>query len=423
MESTKRYKISPGTYIIKFRRESLIYNKKNYNALKLSKKANDLLKKIIRGNFDINPDPDFNKLILALKSKGLIEDTVATTKSGKKSLCFIENKTDPHLNRIMIEITNGCNLRCKHCYVLARKYKPQILSYGILNKIITEIEKIGVWQLDLTGGEIASHPEILKILDRVQDTHLLVNLFSNLSIDNQKFLDAVVASKPKLVITSIDGNNAAIHDSFRGVNGAFDRTVKNIRYLQSEGVPVRVNVSLSKNNYKNLKDIVAFIKKEIKVPFIIGDIQCTDPATKEILISREKVVESIVKYQSDIYTDRKKEEIDDSKKIHPACGVGYDFCFINSSGEVSLCPTLTKEESKDFYAGSILTNSLFNIWEKSEAFKKYFGSQCYKIDDCKYGKYCKGGCRSRAYLENNKIDDIDPVNCSVIKKLYGKAKN
>lgn len=420
MKSATEYKISRETYVIKFRDQSLIYNKATFNALKLNKKANILLNKIIAGKF--SNDPDYNKLILALEAKGFIEEKTKTIDNNNLSP-FIKNITTPHLNRVMVEITNTCNLKCKHCYVLARKHKPQYLSHEIIARIITETERIGVWQIDLTGGEISTHPDINKILNRLHNSHLLVNLFTNLSTDNMKFLDTIVAINPKLVVTSIDGNSAVVHDAFRGVEGAFSRTLTNIKYLQNKKIPVRVNVSLSKYNYKNLGSIVKFIKNEIKTPFIIGDIQCTDPATKEILLSRDKVIESIIKYQSDIYFNRKGEGIDDSKKIHPACGVAFDFCFINSSGEVSLCPTLTREENDEFFAGSIMADTLFNIWEHSSTFRKYFGSQCKKIDNCEFAKYCKGGCRSRAFIENKKIDDIDPVNCQIINNLFGKNEN
>jgi len=419
MKSATEYRISRGTYIIKFRYESLIYNKITYNALKLNKKANILLNKILAGNFN----SDSNKLILALEAKGFIEEKTETVENNNNLSPFIKNITTPHLNRVMIEITNTCNLKCKHCYVLARQHKPQYLSYEIIDSVITEMEKIGVWQIDLTGGEISTHPDIIKILNRLHDSHLLINLFSNLSTSNMKFLDTIATINPKLVVTSIDGNNAAVHDAFRGVKGAFSRTLTNIKYLQSKKIPVRVNVSLSKYNYKNLGKIVKFIKNEIKTPFIIGDIQCTDPATKEILSPRNKVIESIIKYQSDIYFNRKKEIVGNPKKTHPACGVAFDFCFINSSGEVSLCPTLTKEENKGFCAGSILEDTIFNIWEHSNTFKKYFGSQCKEIKTCDFAIYCKGGCRSRSYLENNDINDKDPVNCSIVTKLFAHNEN
>lgn len=423
MKLHKGYQTTNGTYIIRFNAESLIYNKTTFKALKLSKRASILLGKIFTGSHCANSDPDFDKLVLALEAKGFIEDPPQTTRGDENSSPVIDNITTPHLNRVMIEITNACNLKCKHCYVLARKSKPQYLKYKTIDKLISEMEKIGVWQIDLTGGEISAHPEINKILNRLHRSHLLVNLFTNLSTGNVKFLDTIAAIKPKLVITSIDGNNATVHDEFRGVKGAFDRTFKNIKYLQSKNIPVRVNVSLSKYNYKHLEEIVYFIKNKIKAPFILGDIQCTDPATKEILLPRDDVIKSIVEYQSDIYLNRNKEKLAKSRKIHPACGVAFDFCFINSVGEVSLCPTLTKEENKAFYAGSILEDTIYNIWENSNAFKRYVFSQCEDIETCDLAVYCKGGCRSRAYLENKNINDRDPVNCSIVNKLFGNNEN
>jgi radical SAM protein with 4Fe4S-binding SPASM domain len=409
------YSLHKSAYLIKFDKESLIYNKTDYSAFRLNKTAARFLEKLLTGEDDHNnADERYLMLLNTLLSAGLIEKKT----SSESRSHIIQNKTNPHLNRVMMEITNSCNLRCKHCYVLARKRKTKLLPKDKIYELIEELENIGVWQIDLTGGEISTHPDIIDILKRLEKSHLLINLFTNLSTTNDKFIREIIRLKPKLVITSVESDLSTVHDLFRGIHGAHEKTVKNIIILKRAGVPVRVNISLSKYNYKSLGSTIKFLENELKAPYIVGDIQCTDPLTEQVLVPREKVVSSLIKYQSDIYNERKSNAYRRCLKTLPACGVAYDFCFIDHMGEVGLCPTLTKRENKKFYMGSIFKHSLYDIWKNSLVLQKYFGSQCSKINTCKHAAICKGGCRSRAYIETGDINGIDSVNCEVMKQYY-----
>lgn len=321
MRSRIKSYLTKKTFAIIFNKDVLIYNKNNFKAIKIRKK--DL--KFFQKNLS--------------------------------SCRIVKNKTHPFLNRVMIEITNNCNLKCQHCYVLNRKQKTLSISFSVFNKIIDQMEKLGVWQLDLTGGEIFMHPEIKKILKRLSNSFILVNLFSNLAFDDERIIEEIIKLKPKLVITSIDGHTPKIHDNFRGVQGAFKKTIKNIKLLQKANIPIRANVILSRENINYIDKIVNLIEKKLKIPYVLGDIQCTSPNIKKIVLSQSEIVKNLFKYRNNIYINRSLQR-NNNKKIYPPCGVGFDFVFINSMGEASLCPTLTKFENKQFLAGNIYQKKL-----------------------------------------------------------------
>ena len=54
---------------------------------------------------------------------------------------------------------------------------------------------------------------------------------------------------------SIDGPDAASHDSFRGVPGAFEASLRGIEYLKSVGVPFQINTTVTRNNLSSFKKI------------------------------------------------------------------------------------------------------------------------------------------------------------------------
>ena len=60
---------------------------------------------------------------------------------------------------------------------------------------------------------------------------------------------------------SIDGADAASHDAFRGVPGAFDASMRGIEYLKAEGVEFQINTTVTKSNLHSFKDIFHLCEK------------------------------------------------------------------------------------------------------------------------------------------------------------------
>ena len=89
----------------------------------------------------------------------------------------------PALQTIYFYITEGCNLKCRHCW-LAPQYDPkgskyQHLSMEGFQSIITQAKNLGLHSVKLTGGEPFLHPEITSMLDYVKQEDLRVVVESN----------------------------------------------------------------------------------------------------------------------------------------------------------------------------------------------------------------------------------------------------
>jgi len=69
---------------------------------------------------------------------------------------------------VSVEVTLGCNLRCKHCYVpMAQRAgaKQGELTVAEYDRIFSEFAEEGCLWLLLTGGEPLLRPDILVFLD------------------------------------------------------------------------------------------------------------------------------------------------------------------------------------------------------------------------------------------------------------------
>ncbi|MGD0209712.1 MAG: radical SAM protein [Desulfomonilia bacterium] len=62
------------------------------------------------------------------------------------------------------------------------------------------------------------------------------------------------------VSVSLDGVTSDIHDTFRGLPGAFDMALEGMRILVAEGVPVQVNTTVAAMNISQMKLFPDFLE-------------------------------------------------------------------------------------------------------------------------------------------------------------------
>ena len=77
--------------------------------------------------------------------------------------------------RIVIELTNRCNLSCGHCFD-ERHAATGDLSLEILEKVLREGKGCGIEQVSFTGGEPTIHRQFKDIIDLVSRGRLSIQL-------------------------------------------------------------------------------------------------------------------------------------------------------------------------------------------------------------------------------------------------------
>ena len=60
---------------------------------------------------------------------------------------------------------------------------------------------------------------------------------------------------------SIDGHDAASHDAFRGVPGAFEASMHGIELLKQHGIEFQINTTVTKTNLHTFKEIFQLCEK------------------------------------------------------------------------------------------------------------------------------------------------------------------
>ena len=146
-----------------------------------------------------------------------------------------------------VDVTDNCNLRCKHCYHFHGKneFKTKELSLGIWRERFNDLHKTGIRFILLVGGEPALRNDILMLADNIFP---FVYVITNGTIK-------IPMEFNHLLFVSLDGMRER-NDSIRG-KGVFSKVMKNY----SGDKRVAINMTITKDNYKDLVDIVKFAKE------------------------------------------------------------------------------------------------------------------------------------------------------------------
>jgi len=157
-------------------------------------------------------------------------------------------------------LTEGCNLRCRHCW-LAPKYlgpsKPvPALDVDLFRDIIAQAKPLGLGTVKLTGGEPLLHPRIDEILDVIIEEDLRLTVETNGVLCTPALAAKMKSAKRPFVSVSVDGADAETHEWVRGVKGSFDEAVEGIRNLAAAGFRPQVIMSVMRRNQDQLEDVV-----------------------------------------------------------------------------------------------------------------------------------------------------------------------
>jgi SynChlorMet cassette radical SAM/SPASM protein ScmF len=173
----------------------------------------------------------------------------------------------PPLRAFYLYMTSGCNLRCRHCWVVPRfvKGKPdpgEVIDPKLLEQAVMEAKPLGLCSAKITGGEPLLHPQFREIVKMLSDQGLNMNMETNATLMTRELARWLKEeSRINFISVSLDGADAASHDRFRGVSGAFDATLSGLDALVEAGYRnVQVIMSVYRGNVSQIDDVVALAR-------------------------------------------------------------------------------------------------------------------------------------------------------------------
>ena len=154
-----------------------------------------------------------------------------------------------------IFLTRACNLKCSHCFSNGGRPMKDELSFDEWISVLNQLEDLGVLQLRLNGGEPLMRRRIHDILSYLKDIRCFKVMITNGTMLDERTIDALVDSDI-IPTVSLDGPTARVHDDFRGVPGAFERTMRGLWLLQRKHVTYGINTCVHSGNISQIEDMI-----------------------------------------------------------------------------------------------------------------------------------------------------------------------
>jgi len=159
------------------------------------------------------------------------------------------------LARIVIELTNRCNLSCRHCYD-ERHAATGDLPLEIIEKILCEGKNCGIEQLSFTGGEPTIHRRFKEIIQRVSDAGYRFSFVSNGVSFPQIYPLLLKHRRWFLGVTfSLDGAREETHDGLRG-KGSYRGVMRAASICIFKELPFTLNMVLTAQNRNEIGEMV-----------------------------------------------------------------------------------------------------------------------------------------------------------------------
>ncbi len=163
---------------------------------------------------------------------------------------------------VVWNITRTCNLRCVHCYADSHPQKyPGELSWEQCCAVIDDLAAYGASALLLSGGEPMVHPRFTDILQYASDKGLKMTISTNGTRITPELAALFKRLEVAYVGISLDGIGA-VHDQFRGVEGAFTQAIRGFRLCEEVGQKTGLRLTLTRQNVQSMAQILDFIEQE-----------------------------------------------------------------------------------------------------------------------------------------------------------------
>ena len=353
---------------------------------------------------------------------------------------------------VVWSLSYGCNLRCMHCYQNASRPSPDELTLEEQLDVVDQMAQAGVSMIVLSGGEPLTNPHLSKLIERIRTHDIAVSIDSNGVLMNQAVVESLKRAGVASVELSLDSINPGAHDRFRGLDGAFEKTLNALDLCSEAGIFTTVATTTTAMNYADSSKLIALAKSHGARRVVFFDLipAGRGRGIEQLRLSQHQLLDlmALVKRESEgsgieVFTELPQFVVYSStgdvssvsnhtersvsierltvstffdcagrgnvyRKYAPylgGCPAGRMYCNIQPNGDVTPCMFMPEYP----IAGNLKSQSFEKIWN-SETFQVLRDRACLKgkCRECKFTIVC-GGCRAKAAAYHGDYLASDPT--------------
>lgn len=314
---------------------------------------------------------------------------------------------------VYFDFTSVCNLACTMCYDEPKRAaikRSQELTTEEIENVFEQLREMGVFRVDLAGGEPTLFPEtLMAYLTAARRRDISVSITTNASRLTIGLARRLLEFGLKTVTVSIDGADADANDRVRG-QGSFAAALTGVRNLLAVKREMGCKTTVAiKNTFRPTithDEIKGFVKLGQSTGVDKVKFNAMRPSGEAV--SDKELILNVSGYYSALREMKRLAELSDeveiSGPINPAtcfggriphltdwgCVAGKELMTIDSVGNVRPCSMMN-----DFVVGNVRSEPIRDIYLHSRI-NSLRGLQNEECSSCEAYATCRGGCRVRS---------------------------
>ena len=321
---------------------------------------------------------------------------------------------------VLAELTHRCPLSCPYCSnPLNLEAASKELTTAEWCRVMDELAEIGVLQIHFSGGEPTVRKDLVALVRHATKVGLYSNLITSAVMLTKDRLQDLADAGLSHVQISVQGAEAALADRVGGFKNGHSKKLDAARWTREVGLPLTINAVMHRQNLHQLEDIIALAVSLDADRLEVANVQYYGWALK----NRQSLMPSFAQVEAtnrivaeaqdrlagvldidyvvpDYYAQRPKQCMG---------GWGRQFFNISPAGKVLPCHAAESITGMEF--DSVRAHSIRWIWDNSEAFNKYRGTDWMPepCKSCEFKEVDFGGCRCQAFALTGSAGNTDPA--------------
>jgi len=276
------------------------------------------------------------------------------------------------LREIHWEVTNKCNLRCKHCLPMSGPVRPDELTTKETMVALDTFRDAGASKVFFTGGEPFSRKDFPVLLDRTVALGMRASVITNATFLRSTTLELVKRLQVHLGV-SLDGADEATNDAIRG-QGSFKQAIKALKQCRDSGISTTLYVTVTAVNVKQL-DVLARLAREQGCSGVhFNEVTIAGRAlnfSDELALSEEqkkRLPEMVAQAASNVFGEELSETDD-------LCWVDGETLYMTADGNLYVCSEVFQRRP-NLAIGNIRSFLLKEWLERNALAYSGHGSRC-----------------------------------------------
>ncbi len=300
-----------------------------------------------------------------------------------------------------LDLTYRCNEKCVHCYLDHEDHGE--MTTAEIKDVLDQMAAAGVFFLTLSGGEILMRKDFFEILTYAAKKTFCIKLKTNAMLIREREAKKIRALGVESVQISIYSHRPEIHDAITKVPGSLARSIKAIRFLREQGLPViiaNVLMAINLQDYPGVRALANELGVECTIDPTITPMMDGDRTILNLNMDKEQLRQ--VFHDEDLVGNvgefcAPAAAADEDVLDSTPCSAGHTACYVSPYGDVYPCVQFPLP------TGNVRKQRFLDIWQNSPQMNEVRSITLRDLPVCSTCTHIGGctRCPGLAYMEGN----------------------